>query len=184
MPPAKKSTATKSSRPVKKAAKRPVKKSTGTTTKKTSKKTTGKTTKAAAKRGPRTMSNAHKAALAEGRQVSAIVDRYLSALHVPKQRGRKVSLASLQQRLAAAEAKLKHASGVARLTAAQEVRDLKSRLSSVASSGAQDIKSLEAAFVRVAKKFGEKRGIGYGAWRDAGVPAQVLKRAGVRRTRG
>jgi hypothetical protein len=36
----------------------------------------------------------------------------------------------------------------------------------------------------VAKKFGEKRGIGYGAWRDAGVPAQVLKKAGVRRTRG
>jgi hypothetical protein len=180
MPPAKKSTATKSSRPVKKAAKRPVKKSTSKTTRKSTK----RTTKAAAKRGPRTMSNAHKAALAEGRHVSAIVDRYLSALHVPKQRGRKVSVASLQQRLSAAEAKLKHASGVARLTAAQEVRDLKARLATVASSGAQDIKALEAAFVRVAKKFGEKRGIGYGAWRDAGVPAQVLKRAGVRRTRG
>src|SRR6478736_1548778 len=99
MPPAKKSTAKKSSRPAKKTAK--------------------KTTRNAARRGPRTMSSAHKAALAEGRQVSAIVDRYLSALHVPKQRGRKVSVASLQQRLADAEAKLKHASGVARLTAAQ-----------------------------------------------------------------
>ena len=171
MPPAKKSTATKSSRPAKKAAKK--------TAKRTVKKATGP-----AKRGPRKMSTAHKAALAEGRQVSAIVDRYLSALHVPKQRGRKVSAASLQQRLLDAEAKLKHASGVARLTAAQDIRDIKARLSSMASSGAQDIKSLEAAFVRVAKKFGEKRGIGYGAWRDAGVPAQVLKRAGVRRTRG
>jgi hypothetical protein len=170
---AKKSTAKKSSRPAKKAAKKTAKRSTA-------KKSTG----AAARRGPRTMSSAHKAALAEGRQVSAIVDRYLSALHVPKQRGRKVSVASLQQRLADAEAKLKHASGVARLTAAQDVRDIKARLASIASSGAQDIKSLEAAFVRVAKKFGEKRGIGYGAWRDAGVPAQVLKRAGVRRTRG
>ncbi|HZP28322.1 MAG TPA: hypothetical protein VFC99_05185 [Acidimicrobiia bacterium] len=168
MPPAKKSTATKSARPAKKAGKRAVR----------------KTTKTAAKRGPRKMSTAHKAALAEGRQVSAVVDRYLSALHVPKQRGRKVSPATLQARLEAAEAKLKHASGVARLTAAQDVRDLRNRLASLANSGAQDIKQLEAAFVRVAKKFGEKRGIGYGAWRDAGVPAPVLKKAGVRRTRG
>jgi hypothetical protein len=47
-----------------------------------------------------------------------------------------------------------------------------------------DIKSLEAAFVKIAKRFGENRGIGYGAWRDAGVPAVVLKKAGVARTRG
>jgi hypothetical protein len=169
MPPAKKSTA----RPAKKAAKKSAKKAT-----------TRPAKKAVKRGGPRKMSAAHKAALAEGRQVSAIVDRYLSALHVPKQRGRKVSLASLQQRLDATEAKLKHATGVARLTAAQDLRDLRARVAEVAAAGTRDIKSLEAAFVRVAKKFGEKRGIGYGAWRDAGVPAQVLKKAGVRRTRG
>jgi hypothetical protein len=179
MPPAKKTTTRKSAprtaRPAKKATKKTTRKAT---------KITKKTTGAAAKRGPRKMSSSHKAALAEGRQVSAIVDRYLSALHVPKQRGRKVSPATLQSRLAAAEEKLRHASGVARLTAAQDVRDLRNRLASLASRGATDIKSLEAAFIRVAKKFGEKRGIGYGAWRDAGVPAAVLKKAGVRRTRG
>jgi hypothetical protein len=64
------------------------------------------------------------------------------------------------------------------------VRELKHKLAEVADRGATDIKSLEAAFIRVAKKFSEKRGIGYGAWRDAGVPAAVLKKAGVRRTRG
>jgi hypothetical protein len=165
MPPAKKST----TRPAKKAAKKAVK----------------KTAKSAAKRGgPRKMSASHKAALAEGRQTSAVVDRYLSALHIPKQRGRKVSAASLQQRLTAAEDKLKHASGVARFTTAQDVRDLRARLAETAAAGGRDIKSLEAGFVKVAKRFGEKRGIGYGAWRDAGVPAPVLKRAGVRRTRG
>jgi len=169
MPPAKRTTA----RPAKKTAKKSAKKSATRPAKKATKRS-----------GPRKMSTAHKAALAEGRQVSSIVDRYLSALHVPKQRGRKVSLASLQARLASAEEKLKHATGVARLTAAQDVRDLRKRVSATVSAGASDIKSLEAAFVRVAKKFGEKRGIGYGAWRDAGVPAQVLKRAGVRRTRG
>jgi hypothetical protein len=169
MPPAKR-TATRKSTP---RAARPAKQST----KKTAK-------PAAAKRGPRKMSNAHKAALAEGRQISAIVDRYLSALHVPKRRGRKVSPATLQARLAAAEQKLKHASGVARLTAAQDVRDLRNRLADLSNRGATDLKSLEAAFIRVAKKFGKKRGIGYGAWREAGVPAAVLKKAGVRRTRG
>jgi hypothetical protein len=165
MPPAKKATK-------KKAAARPARKTT-----KAARKTTGA-------RGPRKMSTAHKAALAEGRQVSAVVDRYLSALHVPKQRGRKVSPATLQTRLAAAEEKLKSASGVARLTTAQDVRDLKNKLADLESRGSEDIKKLEADFVKVAKRFGEKRGIGYGAWRDAGVPAAVLKKAGVRRTRG
>jgi hypothetical protein len=47
-----------------------------------------------------------------------------------------------------------------------------------------DSKLLEADFVKIAKRFGEKRAIGYGAWRDAGVCAQVLERAGVARTRG
>jgi hypothetical protein len=168
MPPAKKSTTKGAARPG-----RPAAKAVG----KTAKKATGP-------RGPRKMSTAHKAALAEGRQVSAVVDRYLAALHVPKQRGRKVSPATLRTRLAAAEEKLKSASGVARLTAAQDVRDIKNKLSDLESRGSTDIKALEADFVKVAKKFGEKRGIRYGAWRDAGVPAAVLKKAGVRRTRG
>src|SRR5690349_2016143 len=125
MPPAKKTTtrrsASRTTRPAKRAPKTTQKATR--TTKKTNKKTTG----AVPKRGPRKMSTAHKAALADGRQVSAIVDRYLSALHVPKTRGRKVSPATLEARLATAEEKLKHASGVARLTAAQDVRDLKNR---------------------------------------------------------
>src|SRR5690349_2647104 len=100
MPPAKKATAKKAT--TKKAAPRtarPARKAT---------RAAKKTTKAAGARGPRKMSSAHKAALAEGRQMSAVVDRYLSALHIPKQRGRKVSLSTLQNRLVAAEEKLKH----------------------------------------------------------------------------
>jgi hypothetical protein len=130
------------------------------------------------------MSAAHKKALAEGREASAVVDRYLAALHTPKRRGRKVSEETLRQRLAAAEAKAKSATGVARLTAAQDARDLRARLTRAASASEQDIKKLEADFVKVAKDFSDRRGVGYGAWRDAGVPAPVLKRAGVRRTRG
>jgi hypothetical protein len=161
MPPAKKGATKRSRKPVKKA---------GTPTKRS---------------GARRLSASHKRALAEGRTMSATVDRYLSAVNTPKRRGRKVSKASLQQRLTDARARAKASTGVDKVLAAQEVRDLKSRIASLdASGGGSDLKSLEAAFVKIAKQFGENRGIGYGAWRDAGVPAPILKKAGIARTRG
>ena len=68
--------------------------------KKAARKATKRTTKKATKRSTqRTLSAAHKRALAEGRTMSATVDRYLSAVNTPKQRGRKVSKATLTQRL-------------------------------------------------------------------------------------
>jgi hypothetical protein len=130
------------------------------------------------------MSAAHKRALADGRAMSATVDRYLTALHTPKPRGRKVSPSTLRQRLAVAEDKAKSTSGIARLQAVQDVRDLRAKLGSAAGSADTDIKKLEANFTKVAKTFSERRGVGYGAWRDAGVPSPVLQRAGIRRTRG
>ena len=41
-----------------------------------------------------------------------------------------------------------------------------------------------AAFVQAARPYGERKGISYAAWREAGVDAAVLKRAGVRRAAG
>ena len=116
--------------------------------------------------------------------MSATVDRYLSAVNTPKRRGRKVSKAALVERLAEARARAKSATGVDKVLAAQDVRDLQTRIANMSAASGTDIKSLEAAFVKIAKRFGENRGIGYGAWRDAGVPATVLKKAGVARTRG
>jgi hypothetical protein len=139
------------------------------------------TTRKAAKR---TMSPAHKKALAEGRTMSATVDRYLASVNMPQRRGRKVSKATLEQRLAKAQQELRSASGVSRVLAAQEVRDLQGKLAQLTSTVGVDMKSLEANFVKIAKQFGGQRGIGYGAWRDAGVSAEVLKRAGIARTRG
>ncbi|MGO9876696.1 MAG: hypothetical protein ACLPVY_23220 [Acidimicrobiia bacterium] len=141
--------------------------------------------KATKRRPQRIMSAAHKRALAEGRAMSATVDRYLSAVNTPKRRGRKVTKATLERRLVAAHANAKSAKGVNKVVAAQAVRDLETRLADMhAASGTGDLKRLEAAFVKIAKQFGENRGIGYGAWRDAGVPADVLKKAGLARTRG
>ena len=154
-------------------------------TKKAAKKTATKATKKATKApAQRKLSAAHKQALAEGRTMSAVVDRYLSAVNTPKRRGRKVSKAALVQRLAEARAKVKASTGVDRVLAAQDVRDLETRIANMETASGGDIKSLESAFVKIAKRFGENRGIGYGAWRDAGVPAVVLKKAGIARTRG
>ena len=134
--------------------------------------------------GPRKMTAAHKSALAEGREQSRVVDRYLRAVGQPKQRGRKVTKDSLAQRLAAAEARAKESAGVDRVLATQEVRDLRARLDALTTGDTTDVAALERDFVKVAKSFSDKRGISYGAWRDAGVPADVLTKARIKRTRG
>jgi len=147
---------------------------------KKTRKTTKKTTRATAKK---TLSPAHKQALAQGRTMSLTVDKYLAAINTPKTRGRKVTKATLTQRLTDAQARLKTANGLDKVVTAQEIRDLQAKLAQAAVSGV-NVKELESGFVRIAKTFSENRGIGYGAWRDAGVSAVVLKRAGIARTRG
>jgi hypothetical protein len=106
------------------------------------------------------------------------------AVNTPKRRGRKVTKATLEQRLTDARIRLKSAAGVEKVLAAQEIRDLEAKTERLNASGAADVKSLETDFIRIAKRFSENRGVGYGAWRDAGVSAEVLRRAGVARTRG
>lgn len=116
--------------------------------------------------------------------MSATVNRYLAALTTPKRRGRPPSQASLTKRLANARARFRTATGVNKVLAAQQVRDLQAKRARLGTPDAVDVKSLENAFVKVAKKFGENRGIGYAAWREAGVSPEVLKRANITRTRG
>lgn len=116
--------------------------------------------------------------------MSLTVDQYLAAVNMPQRRGRKVSKATLEQRLVHARERSKTASGIDKVFAAQDIRDLGAKIAQLNAASGADLKSLETAFVKIAKKFGENRGIGYGAWRDAGVSAQVLRRAGVARTRG
>jgi hypothetical protein len=116
--------------------------------------------------------------------MSATVDRYVVAINTPKRRGRKVSKATLGLRLAEARARSKTSTGVEKVLATQAVRDLQEKIAQANAGNGADLKTLEAEFVKVAKRFGENRGISYGAWRDSGVSADVLKRAGITRTRG
>lgn len=45
-----------------------------------------------------------------------------------------------------------------------------------------DVAERKEAFVNAAAAYGARRGISYTAWRAAGVPAAVLRRAGISRS--
>ncbi len=51
-----------------------------------------------------------------------------------------------------------------------------------AAQHAVDLSALEADFVAAAKGYGERKGIGYAAWREVGVPDSVLRSAGISRS--
>jgi hypothetical protein len=126
------------------------------------------------------MSAAHKAALAEGRAHGRAVREYLDALEESRpKRGRKRTPDSVKKRLNAVEAALGDAGGVKRVQLLQERRDLRTELDNFDTT--VDLSSVEKAFVKAAKSYSENKGISYATWREAGVPADVLKKAGITR---
>ena len=129
----------------------------------------------------RSMSAEHKAALAEGRNLSRSVGRYLDALeaHKPK-RGRKRTPDSVKKNLSSVQESLKTASGARRLELIQQRRSLEIEMAGM-SAGAPDLSSLEKEFIKSAKGYSARKGITYGAWREFGVPAEVLRKAGITR---
>ncbi|MEQ8842753.1 MAG: hypothetical protein RIB98_17360 [Acidimicrobiales bacterium] len=126
------------------------------------------------------MTESHKAALAEGRAQGRAVRGYLEALeaHRPK-RGRKRTPESMRARLAKIEASLDEADPMTRLQLVQERLDLTEAIASAETT--VDLSALEDGFVDAAKGYGERKGISYAAWREVGVPAAILKRAGISR---
>ena len=48
-------------------------------------------------------------------------------------------------------------------------------------AGTPDLGNLEKEFAKVAKAYSQKKKISYGAWREFGVPPEVLKKAGITR---
>lgn len=134
-------------------------------------------TKAASKR---TMSTAHKAAIKEGRVQAKAVSDYLEALTANKpKRGRQRTPDSIQARIDAIEASLESADPLTQLNLRQEREDLRVELASKQASN--DITELEDAFVEHAGAYSARKGISYGVWRSSGIPAAVLKKAGISR---
>ncbi len=106
--------------------------------------------------------------------------RYLVALEQNKpRRGRQVSVDSLKARLADVEQKIADADALQRVHLIQERRDLEHRIEARSAESGDDLPTLEAAFIEVAAEYGERKGIDYATWREAGVPADVLQKAGI-----
>jgi hypothetical protein len=129
------------------------------------------------------MSKEHKAALAKGREEGLAVRRYLEALEGSRRgRGRQRTPASITKRLTVIDDQLSTAEALTRLHLIQEKKDLQAELAK--RTDARDVGELEKRFVRVAKAYGERKGISYGTWRAAGVSSSTLSKAGIARTRG
>jgi hypothetical protein len=133
-----------------------------------------------AQRKKRTVTDEHKAAMAEGRTQSRAIASYLEALetHKPK-RGRKRTPDSIDKRRTAIDKSLETANPIKRLSLIQERLDLLNEKESLA--GNVDLSEFEDEFVAAAKGYSERKGISYAAWRELGVPPAILKRAGISR---
>jgi hypothetical protein len=133
--------------------------------------------------GKAPMSQAHKDALAVGREEGRAVRRYLEAMeaHKPK-RGRKRNPDTIEKRLQQIEEKIESADALTKVHLVQERLNLTSELAN--KDAAVDLVALEEGFIKAAKNYSERKGITYAAWREAGIDASVLRKAGIRRGAG
>jgi uncharacterized Ntn-hydrolase superfamily protein len=130
----------------------------------------------------RTMSADHKAKLAQGRNESRIVSKYLDALAAGKgKRGRKRTPESISIQIARIDKAMAVASPIQKLELTQKRYDLVAEHGRLTSR--VDLTSVEKDFVKVAKSFANRNGISYNAFRELGVSADVLKRCGISRAR-
>jgi uncharacterized protein YicC (UPF0701 family) len=129
----------------------------------------------------KTMTEDHKAALAAGRAQGRAVRNYLKALEENRpKRGRKRTESGITKRLEAIETQLESADPLKRVQLIQERMDLREEL-----EGANrnvDMTALEKEFVANAAAYSDRKKISYAAWRELGVPAAVLRDAGISRS--
>ena len=129
------------------------------------------------------MTQAHKDALAVGREQGRAVKAYLEVACAPKQRGRRRTAESVKRQLAEINEELAERDdllpALTRLQLIQRQIDLTSELDAMTTADPVDVAAIEDAFVAAAKPYGERKGITRAAWREVGVPAAVLNRAGI-----
>lgn len=130
-----------------------------------------------------TMSDGHKAKLAEGREDGRAVRRYLEALDSTKvRRGRPFNVDSARAKLAEIKEALSgDCDALERLILTQRHIDLEAAIARADNGSEANVDDLKAAFIKAAAGYSERKGISYAAWRGAGVPADVLREAGVTR---
>ena len=141
--------------------------------------TTKNTPKKKATATPR-MSKTHKDALANGRVEGRVIREYLEIVEATKpRRGRRRTPESITERLAVIATELKTTDPVTKVRLIQERLDLRTELASMKSKS--EVATAEAKFIKVAASFSERNEITFDAWREFGVTAAVLKKAGITR---
>lgn len=131
--------------------------------------------------GRMAMSDEHKEALARGRKEARAIKAYLSALESRKP-GRPVSKESLQRRMEKVSQKLEATDNpLETVDLIQSKIDIERSFAEL--GNAQDMDSLEARFIENVAPYAERKGVSYTAWREFGVPASVLRKAGIKETR-
>ena len=128
------------------------------------------------------MSDEHKAAIAAGRIEAGAVRDYLEALESQRpKRGRQVSPEKLAERRGAIDSQL--AAGdvkpIKKLELMQDRRDIDAQLAALADE--PDMNAVENGFIAHAANYGIRKGIAYATWREIGVTAELLARAGISR---
>lgn len=127
------------------------------------------------------MSKEHKDALAEGRRQSRAIKAYLSTLK-SKRPGRPVTTDSLQSRLDRIIKQIDETTDpLDAVNLMQTKLDVEAQMARM--GGSQSTDELEKGFIEYAKGYSERKGISYTAWRQVGVPAVVLRQAGIKETR-
>lgn len=127
------------------------------------------------------MSDEHKAALARGRNESRAIKAYLHAL-MNRKPGRPVSKSTLSAKIGSLAEKIETSEDpMDTVDLIQRRLDAEKALAEL--DGAGDMDSLEAGFVEHASSYSRRKGVSYTAWREYGVPAKVLRAAGINETR-
>ena len=107
--------------------------------------------------------------------------KYLDGLEQNRpKRGRRRTPESIKRKLLTINNRLLEADSLTRLHLLQERANLEAESARI--GAADEMTGLERAFIKVARSYGDRKGIGYKAWRAAGVSAPVLQKAGISRT--
>ena len=109
-----------------------------------------------------------------------VVRRYLSAVEMARPgRGTKRTSDAIGNRITKVDEMLVSADPLSRVHLTQERIELHAEFVRVTNGNSPDQSQLERDFIRVARSYGDRNGITYAAWRQCGVDADVLERAGL-----
>lgn len=129
------------------------------------------------------MTDAHKAALAVGRDEGRAVRRYLEALEAHRPRpGRKRTIDTVQRQLTETLRQLEKSTALDRVHLLQRRLDLEQELGRMEQQSDVNLDELEKSFIGALPGYSERKHISYAAWREVGVPARVLRAAGISRS--